>query len=391
MYEIIAIIMLGGDVLWWRWAARRTRGPWRIAISIFVLIQLGYLLTALLTPFAPKHNSAPITIALTAEAYLWHLLVLPFALLAAAVGGRWRGHSQPENTAIPQPVLVDSRPAEEIPRGIHRRDVLIAIPPILAAAALGVSLRQMHHFRIRRLRISLAGLPPALDGMTITQIADTHIGKFTDERVLRDIAAAANALDSDFTVFVGDLIDLALADLPPAIEFAKSLRARRAVFFCEGNHDLVQDHADGTDVFRASLRSAGLELLCDQTTTCRLRDYPLQFVGGRWNQTSLDRAAATRDLMRKVDPDRFSIFLSHHPHAWDDATTNLTLSGHTHGGQFMITERLGVGPILFRYYSGLYRRGDRALVVSNGTGNWYPLRINAPPEILHLTLTASPV
>jgi predicted MPP superfamily phosphohydrolase len=41
---------------------------------------------------------------------------------------------------------------------------------------------------------------------------------------------------------------------------------------------------------------------------------------------------------------------------------------------------------MFKYWSGLYRRGSSALVVSNGVGNWFPLRINAPAEILHITL-----
>ena len=64
----------------------------------------------------------------------------------------------------------------------------------------------------------------------------------------------------------------------------------------------------------------------------------------------------------------------------------LTLAGHTHGGQLMLTESIGAGPALFKYWSGLYRRESSALVVSNGVGNWFPLRVNAPAEIIHITL-----
>jgi predicted MPP superfamily phosphohydrolase len=42
--------------------------------------------------------------------------------------------------------------------------------------------------------------------------------------------------------------------------------------------------------------------------------------------------------------------------------------------------------MMFRYWSGLYRRGPGRLVVSNGVGNWFPLRTAAPAEIVHLTL-----
>ncbi|MEQ1854674.1 MAG: hypothetical protein ABMA01_24160, partial [Chthoniobacteraceae bacterium] len=77
----------------------------------------------------------------------------------------------------------------------------------------------------------------------------------------------------------------------------------------------------------------------------------------------------------------------HHPHAWDfTGEIPLTLSGHTHGGQLMLGPRIGAGPILYRYWSGLYTRPTGALVVSNGVGNWFPVRIQAPAEILHLTL-----
>ena len=89
------------------------------------------------------------------------------------------------------------------------------------------------------------------------------------------------------------------------------------------------------------------------------------------------------------EPDAFPIFLAHHPHAFDAAVREnlpLTLSGHTHGGQLMLTPDLGPGPMLFRYWSGLYKRNNSQLVVSNGVGNMFPLRLNAPAEVIHLTL-----
>ena len=124
----------------------------------------------------------------------------------------------------------------------------------------------------------------------------------------------------------------------------------------------------------------------------------MQFLGIRWGQpTDGPRRksnnavirGAVEQLLPQRNPEAFQVLLGHHPHAFDaaiDAGIPLTLSGHTHGGQLMINERLGAGPVIFKYWSGLYRRGNSSLVVSNGTGNWFPLRINAPAEILHLKL-----
>jgi predicted MPP superfamily phosphohydrolase len=81
--------------------------------------------------------------------------------------------------------------------------------------------------------------------------------------------------------------------------------------------------------------------------------------------------------------------LAHHPHAFERAAElgiPLTFAGHTHGGQLMVTQGLGAGPAMFRYWSGMYQKLGRVLVVGNGTGNWFPLRVNAPAEIIHLTL-----
>jgi predicted MPP superfamily phosphohydrolase len=57
----------------------------------------------------------------------------------------------------------------------------------------------------------------------------------------------------------------------------------------------------------------------------------------------------------------------------------------------MLNERLGAGSIMFRYWSGVYRNRDAALVVSNGVGNWFPLRLHAPAEIVHLTLRSAAI
>ena len=99
-----------------------------------------------------------------------------------------------------------------------------------------------------------------------------------------------------------------------------------------------------------------------------------------------------QQLARQIAPGTFPILLAHHPHAFDAAAAAgvpLTVSGHTHGGQLMLSDAVGFGPLMYRYWSGLYRKPEHngaSLVVSNGVGNWFPLRTGAPAEIIHLTL-----
>ena len=102
-------------------------------------------------------------------------------------------------------------------------------------------------------------------------------------------------------------------------------------------------------------------------------------------------AESIQHLVTQRRSDAFPILLAHHPHAFDPAAAAglpLVLSGHTHGGQLMLTKNIGVGPMRFRYWSGIYEKPASRLFVNNGVGNWFPLRINAPPEIVKLTLRA---
>jgi len=123
-----------------------------------------------------------------------------------------------------------------------------------------------------------------------------------------------------------------------------------------------------------------------------VRGHPVQLLGLPWNRDEGLIASSVRELARQVAPGAFPVLLAHHPHAFDAAAAAgipLTVSGHTHGGQLMLGASVGFGPLMYRYWSGVYRKpehNEAALVVSNGVGNWFPLRTDAPAEIIHLTL-----
>ena len=148
--------------------------------------------------------------------------------------------------------------------------------------------------------------------------------------------------------------------------------------------------------FERRLKAAGVPLLLNESAVANVRGYPVQLFGLGWMEgdgRERDRAAASqlRELMKRRQPEAFPVLLAHHPHAFDAAINEdlpLTLAGHTHGGQCMLDRQHGLGPVMFRYWSGLYVRGHSQMIVSNGVGSWLPFRINAPAEIVHITLRA---
>jgi predicted MPP superfamily phosphohydrolase len=296
------------------------------------------------------------------------------------------------------PVKTPAKPADA---GMTRRDFVTAAacaaPAVLTLGVTGASAIQWNEFRVRRLNIAIPNLPAPLDGLTIAQVSDLHVGVFTRGAILDRIVEASNQLQPDLVLLPGDLINYSLRDLPVGLDVVKRLHSRFGVFMCEGNHDLFEDPT----AFRQGAAAAGVRLLVNDAATIPVRGVPIQVLGLRWgwgsddaratsNRSDAAIAASMKELMTRKSPDAFPILLAHHPHAFDYAgDIPLVLAGHTHGGQLMLTNEIGFGPAMFRYWSGLYQKAGRALVVSNGVGNWFPLRVQAPAEIVHLTLRSA--
>ena len=323
----------------------------------------------------------PIPAPLYAGVLLWALLFLP--LLGLPTMLIWSLGS------LLQSVARGSGKTEKTGDGWTRRGWLgaavVSLPVVATAGATMFSLPQMKRFRVREITVTLADLPEALDGLRIAHLTDTHVGRFTRGKVLDEIIAATNQLKADLILFTGDLIDNTIQDLPEALGMLHQMRARFGMYLVEGNHDLI----DNPEKFRRDVLASGLNLLGNQAATVEVRGVPLQLLGIRWGRGEKQMTVDVDEVAALRNGNAFAILLAHHPHAFERAVEHgipLTLAGHTHGGQLMLTEKAGAGPAFFKYWSGLYRSKGKALVVGNGTGNWFPLRVKAPAEIIHLTL-----
>ncbi len=380
-FIFLLIFMAVGDLLWCRRAWQQPR-PWMRWIGvIFGVLQTGGLVMILSSRsgFAPEEIlPRPVHSMILA----WHVAVLlPWLAwrVLAAIGRLARKLVSSAKPAASQPTHAEA--------GISRREIFATAaaltPPMITLGAAGVGEMQLDGFRIRRLEVPLANLPPALEGMTIAHVSDFHVGRFTRGKVLERIVEETNRLEADVIALTGDFINHSLRDLPAALDIVRAMRARHFIAACEGNHDLIED----ARTFRRDAERGGMPLLRGDSATTEIRGQRVQFLGLPWNHSAAGMQSSAANLLTRRDPNSWPILLAHHPHAWDSAEEiPLTLAGHTHGGQLMLTPQLGGGPLFYRYWSGLYSRPTGSLVVSNGVGNWFPVRIQAPAEILHLTL-----
>jgi predicted MPP superfamily phosphohydrolase len=395
---IPALIVL--DLVWWFSADRLLRKVgWKSRTRILHSLFFGFQLAALVAVIASRQSELwdHLPRFVTTAVYLWHLLILPLLLPLLASGAIvalvWLVIAKIKKPAPPK-----TAGDRDDNNGMSRRAFLAATaaftPQLFTVGLTAIALRQLEKFRVRRMTIAIRDLPAALDGLTVTHVSDMHAGRFTRSAVLREMTREVNDLRSELVLVTGDLINGALHEIPEGIDAIRRFDARSGVYMIEGNHDLFQ----GREAFESRVKASGIPLLINETAQLTVRGHPMQLLGLRWGGPAFRRrqgyddasiADSFAELLPLRDPEAFPILLAHHPHAFDPAAAAqlpLTLSGHTHGGQLMLNAEMGFGPMMFRYWSGHYTRGDSHLIVSNGVGNWFPLRTRAPAEIIHLTL-----
>ena len=142
----------------------------------------------------------------------------------------------------------------------------------------------------------------------------------------------------------------------------------------------------------ADIRQMGFTLLLNENRTI-CRDSDSIVIAGMENWGKVKRMPHKGDVkktLKGVSDDAFVVMLQHDPSCWrehilPECRAQLTLSGHTHGGQFSI---FGWSPVAFNYdeWADMTYEGDRAIYVSTGLGALIPFRLNQPGEIVVITL-----
>ena len=256
---------------------------------------------------------------------------------------------------------------------------------------------------VRQFEYASEDLPEAFDGYRIVQFSDVHVGSYNGS-MLENAIETINAQGADAIVFTGDLENLHPDELEPQMSVLSQLHAKDGVFSVLGNHDyptyLDCDEATKAECVRKTKmleRKMGWQLLLNEHQTIR-RDSDSIVIAGMENWGTLKRMPRLGDVkktMAGVSPSSFVLMLQHDPTAWrkkilPECHAQLTLSGHTHGGQFSI---FGWSPASLTYdvWGGSAYEGDRAIYVSTGLGALIPFRLNMPGEIVVITLKSKKV
>jgi len=237
---------------------------------------------------------------------------------------------------------------------------------VLAAVLAVAGAINARYVRLRRVTVPAKRLKKHI---RIVLISDLHLGPVHDLGYFRSIVKRANKERPDLVLITGDLIDARLTNKM----FAPINDLRAPVYFSPGNHE---HYAGLEDILKFLSRTKATPLLNKKVD---LGEFELAGIDFDWSSKAFD------GMIAKVAPSgkKYSILMSHGPPAFDAARKagfDLTLSGHTHGGQFWPFTMFG--RLFIKYRAGLYVRDGKHLFVTSGTGTWGPpLRLGANSEL----------
>jgi predicted MPP superfamily phosphohydrolase len=285
----------------------------------------------------------------------------------------------------------------EAPPDTSRRDAIIKLGTATAVAVGGSAslfgtLVGRHDYTVEEVPLQLAKLPRTLDGFTIAQLSDVHVGTYVTDSELRAGVDLVRGIRPDLIVLTGDLVDFdpRYSDLLGRFVARLAPLATYGVAAILGNHDYYAN----PEVVKRVVRRGGASMLINEAR-------PIGDAGGRFSIVGVDDMWAQRsggtggpDLARALAmtrPDDATILLAHTPAFFPEAAgrIDVQLCGHTHGGQVALGWNPANLVLPYGYVAGRYERSDSVLYVNRGFGTaGPPSRIEAAPEVTKIVLVS---
>jgi len=238
---------------------------------------------------------------------------------------------------------------------------------------------------VERVEITLPRLPKKLDGFRILHLSDTHHSPFTGLDHIARAVTVSSQLKPDLVALTGDFVSHERQYIAPVAKVLGELKAPHGVYACLGNHD----HWTDPEAMTRQLEKNNIRVLINEGFRLESTEAPFWLCGVDDHMVGkTDLAAALKGAF----PDEFKLLLAHNPVIFRRAAragVDLTLSGHTHGGQVRVRDndqRL----IRRRRTAGLHRLATSHIYITRGIGTVVlPIRFQCPPEISVLELRAA--
>lgn len=281
---------------------------------------------------------------------------------------------------------------ERASRRAFLKKTAMALPLVTVGGGSVAAFEGQYNIEISHKYVSFDSLPMFLRDYKIAQISDIHIGGCIDLDEFEHIMNLVVAEKPQRLFITGDLID--------KVEWVPRLCERLDYWFDQfpdgidyilGNHEHMRNLALIETSF-SHLKMRFLKndnILVREANPLYSQDRPVYLAGVDYDmeREETHRKEMLNQALTGIPENAFVILLAHHPEFFDqafDAGIPMTFSGHTHGGQIRVFG-MSLVPTGTPYVKGMYSRGNSHGYVNNGTGHWWPVRINCPREITIFT------
>ena len=240
--------------------------------------------------------------------------------------------------------------------------------------------------KVTEIEIKSADIPESFNGSKIVFITDIHLGPYLSAERLSGIVDQINGIKPDIILLGGDYVHYRSQYIEPVFRELGKLRSVYGTYGVLGNHD----HYSDAVLTRKMMEKYGVNSVDNQSVWIKKGNDSIKIggVGDFWRDVQ-----TPQNTLKDLKKSDFAIMLSHQPDYIEKIDTDLidlTLSGHTHGGQ--ITLFGWWAPILPSNYGQKYRYGliDSRKIksyISSGIGTVaVPFRFFCRPEIVVIHL-----
>jgi predicted MPP superfamily phosphohydrolase len=284
---------------------------------------------------------------------------------------------------------------------ISRRSFLKNSLRLSVLAFFGIGYARRNNLKTEPVRLDFPNLPPSFHDFRIVQVSDLHASFWVGRDYLMQVVKEINKLEKDLVVISGDIITGSVNNfwkrwipagkgdyISMVVDVLGNLKEGDK-FAVLGNHDQWGSKKAELRLVKG-LENVGIRVLRNSSIKLNRGRSDLYLAGTDdfWASYNL------REALQQVPPNEFKILLCHNPDVREDikkeTKIDLTLCGHTHGGQvaipFISHHFIPIkDPV--RYQAGLIKEPYGYTYVNRGIGTLvFPFRVAAPPEITYFTL-----
>ena len=390
MMSILFIVNFCADFIIWRDVKRSFKNRWQTKVVIALLLSIWALL--IIAVLSPRRDAGADLQPIMWMLYTFLSLFIPKLLYAlfsllSRVSLFWRA---------------------------KHLSVLKYIGGVLAIVSFVAiwwgALVTRNDIEVTRQTVKFENLPKSFDDYKIVHISDIHAGTWgTDTAFLSNMVDTVNALNPDLVLFTGDIVNRNTKEIYPFVNALSRLKAKQGVYSVLGNHD-YGDYMDWSSAIEKERNNRelidvqnkmGWRMLNNEYCWVRKDNDSIAIIGvENWGEPPFSVYGDLRKAYSNLNDENFKVLLTHNPEHWkrevsEISNIDLSLSGHTHGMQFVLQfGNWKWSPAVWKYkeWGGLYTKEnpegkELKLYVNIGLGEVaLPFRLGATPEVTLITL-----